>query len=102
MFQLGMMTQDGDGGPKDDAAAKGWFEQAAALNHAGALERLGDYAETGRAGPKDRAAAVAFYKKAAALGDEDAQEALKRIRCPYTLKDKNGKVAGSICYDGPD
>jgi TPR repeat protein len=102
MFQLGMMTQDGDGGPKDDAAAKGWFEKAAALNHAGALERLGDYAETGRAGPKDRAAAVAFYKKAAALGDEDAQEALKRIRCPYTLKDKNGKVAGSICYDGPD
>jgi TPR repeat protein len=102
MFQLGMMTQDGDGGPKDDAAAKAWFEKAAALNHAGALERLGAYAEAGRAGPKDMTAAMAYYKKAAAMGEEDAQAALKRLRCPFTLKDKNGKVAGSICYDGPD
>jgi TPR repeat protein len=102
MFQLGMMTQDGDGGPKDDAAAKAWFEKAAALNHASALERLGAYAEAGRAGPKDAAAALKYYKQAAALGEEDAQAALKRLRCPFTLKDKNGKVAGSICYDGED
>jgi uncharacterized protein len=102
MFQLGMMTQDGDGGPKDDAAAKAWFEKAAAHDHAGALERLGAYAEDGRAGPKDAAAALAFYKKAAALGDDDAQEALQRLRCPFTLKDKNGKVVGNICHDGPD
>jgi TPR repeat protein len=100
MFQLGLMTQDGDGAPKDDTAAKAWFEKAAALDHANALERLGAYAEAGRAGPKDAAAAIAFYKKAAALGDDDAQAALKRLRCPFTLKDKTGKVAGSICYDG--
>jgi TPR repeat protein len=102
MFQLGMMTQDGDGGPKDDAAAKAWFEKAAALNHAGALERLGAYAEAGRAGPKDAAAALEYYKQAAALGEEDAQAALKRLRCPFTLKDKNGKVVGGICHDGQD
>jgi uncharacterized protein len=102
MFQLGMMTEDGDGGPKDDAAAKAWFEKAAALNHAGALERLGAYAEAGRAGPKDMTAAMSYYKKAAAMGEEDAQAALQRLRCPFTLKDKSGKVAGSICYDDPD
>jgi TPR repeat protein len=102
MFQLGMMTQDGDGGPKDDTAAKAWFEKAAALNHAGALERLDAYAEAGRAGPKDMAAAVAYYRKAAAIGEEGAQAALKRLRCPVTLEDKSGKVAGSICYDGKD
>jgi uncharacterized protein len=102
MFQLGLMTQDGDDGPRDDAAAKAWFEKAAALNHAGALERLGAFAEAGRAGPKNQPAAIAFYKKAAALGDDEAQAALKRLRCPFTLKDKNGKVAGSICYDGTD
>ena len=102
MFQLGMMTQDGDGGAKDDAAAKAWFEKAAALDHAGALERLGAYAEAGRAGPKDMTAALKYYKQAAALGEEDAQAALKRLRCPFTLRDKNGKVAGSMCYDGPD
>jgi TPR repeat protein len=102
MFQLGMMTQDGDGGPKDDVAAKAWFEKAAALDHAGALERLGAYAEAGRAGAKDAKTALTYYKKAAALGDEDAQASLDRLRCPFTLKDKNGKVAGSICYDGDD
>src|SRR5262249_13825888 len=87
MFQLGMMTQDGDGGPKDDAAAKAWFEKAAALNHAGALERLGAYAEAGRAGPKDMTAAMGDYKKAA-MGEEDAQAAVHLLRCPFTLKDK--------------
>jgi uncharacterized protein len=102
MFHIGMMTQDGDGGPKDDAAAKAWFEKAAALDHAGALERLGAYAEDGRAGAKDMTAAPAYYKKAAALGDKDAQASLERLRCPFTLKDKSGKVVGNICYDGPD
>jgi TPR repeat protein len=102
MFQLGLMTQDGDGGPKDDVAAKALFEKAAALGHSGAIERMGAYAEAGRAGPKDPKAAIAFYKKAAALGDEDAMAALKRMRCPFALKDKNGNAAGSICFDGKD
>jgi TPR repeat protein len=100
MFQLGLMTQDGDGGSKDDVAAKALFEKAASLDHGGALERLGAYAEAGRAGPKDQQAAIAFYKKAAALGDDDATAALRRLRCPFTLKDKNGQAAGSICFDG--
>jgi uncharacterized protein len=88
MFQLGMMTQDGDGGPEDDPAAKARFEKAAALDHAG--------------GAKDAEAALAYYKKAAALGDEDAQASLERLRCPFTLKDKSGKVVGNICHDRPD
>jgi uncharacterized protein len=100
MYQLGLMTQDGDGGPKDDVAAKAWFEKAAALDHAGAIEELGEYAEAGRAGPKDQEAALAFYKQAAALGDEDAADALKRLRCPFAMKDKNGKPVGRICFSG--
>jgi TPR repeat protein len=39
-------------------------------------------------------AALKYYKQAAALGEEDAQAALKRLRCPFTLRD--------MCYDGPD
>jgi uncharacterized protein len=100
MYQLGLMTQDGDGGPKDDAAAKVWFEKAAEHNHGGALERLGAYAEEGRAGQKDEKAAIAFYKKAADLGSDDAADALQRLRCNFTLKDKDGKVVGRICYTG--
>lgn len=101
MLQLGLMTQDGDGGPKDDAAAKALFEKAAALNNPGALYMLGEYAESGRAGAKDDKAAMEFYRKAADLGDEDAREAYERLRCPFGLKDKNGKSAGAICFDPP-
>lgn len=100
MFQLGLMTQDGDGGSKDDVAAKAWFEKAAEHDHGGALERLGAYAEEGRAGPKDEKAAIAFYKKAADLGDDDAADALRRLRCKFTMKDKDGKIVGNICYTG--
>jgi TPR repeat protein len=99
MFQLGMMTQDGDGGKKDLKAAKAWFEQAAALEHANATFMLGSYAEEGKAGPRDKKAAIDYYRKAAALGDSDAEDALKRLRCPFALKDKDGKSAGAICFD---
>jgi uncharacterized protein len=102
MYQLGLMTQDGDGSQKDDAVAKAWFEKAAAHNHGGAIERLGAYAEEGRAGPKDEKSAITLYKKAAELGSDEAADALKRLRCNFTLKDKDGKVVGGLCYDGND
>jgi TPR repeat protein len=99
MFQLGLMRQDGDGGKKDPKAAKAWFEKAAALEHANAIYMLGEYAEQGTAGPRDQKAAIDYYRKAAALGDSDAEDALKRLRCPLSLKDKDGKQAGMICFD---
>jgi TPR repeat protein len=100
MYQLGLMTQDGDGAPSDPAAAKVLFEQAAALDHADALERLGAYAETGRTGPKDERAAWAYYQRAAALGNNDAAAGLKRLQCPFSLRSEDGKVAGKVCFDG--
>jgi len=100
MYQLGLMIQDGDGGAKDDFAAKALFERAAALDHADALERLGAFAEAGRAGAKDARAAIAYYRRAAALGNEDAGKALERLRCPFAIKDRDGKSAGRICFDG--
>ena len=97
-YQLGVMNADGVGGPKDDVAARAWFEKAAAQNHPGALERMGDFAESGRGGPKDTAAAKAYYEKAAALGNDSAKTALKRVECPYVIKDKNGKFVTSLCF----
>src|SRR5262249_55493454 len=38
-YQLGLMYEDGVGGPKDEVAARALFEKAAAQNHPGALER---------------------------------------------------------------
>jgi TPR repeat protein len=97
-YQLGLMTADGIGGPKDDAAARALFEKAAAQNHPGAMERMGAFAQSGRGGPQDSSAAKAYYEKAAALGNEDAKTALKRVECPYVIKDKNGKFVTSLCF----
>jgi TPR repeat protein len=97
-YQLGLMLADGTGGPKDDVGARGLFEKAAAQNHPGALERMGAFAQEGRGGPKDSSAAKTYYERAAALGDEDAKKALKRIECPYAIKDKRGNLVRTICF----
>jgi len=97
-YQLGLMSADGIGGPQDDVAARAWFEKAAAQNHAGALERMGAFAQSGRGGPKDASAAKAYYERAAVLGNEEAKAALKRLECPYVLKDKRGGVVTNLCF----
>ncbi len=96
-FQLGLMLANGIGGPKDDVAARTMFEKAAAQGNADALDWMGSFAENGRGGPQDANAAKAFYEKAAALGNEDAKAALRRLKCPWVLKDKRGNVLTDIC-----
>ena len=97
-YQLGIMLSEGNGGAKDDTAARTLFEKAAAQNHSGALERMGAFAQAGRGGPKDSDAAKAYYERAAALGDEDAKKALERLRCPYAIKDKRGNLVTNLCF----
>jgi TPR repeat protein len=97
-YQLGMMIANGVGGPKDDVTARALFEKAAAQNHPAALERMGAFALEGRGGNKDTTAAKAYYEKAAALGNEDAKAALKRLECPYVIKDKRGNFVTNLCF----
>jgi len=97
-YQLGLMLSEGEGGQKDDFGARAMFEKAAAQNHPGALERMGAFAQEGRGGAKDKDAAKAYYERAAALGDEDAKKALERLRCPYAIKDKQGKLVTTLCF----
>jgi uncharacterized protein len=97
-YRLGLMVAEGVGGPKDDVAARSLFEKAAAQNHPGALERMGAFAQSGRGGPQDSSAAKAYYEKAAALGNEDAKAALKRLACPWVLKDKRGNLVTELCF----
>jgi hypothetical protein len=59
---------------------------------------MGAFTQEGRGGPKDSAAAKAYYGRAAALGDEDAKKALKRIECPYVIKDKRGNFVTNLCF----
>lgn len=97
-YQLGVMYANGEGGPQDDFAARSWFEKAAAQNHSGALLAMGVFAQDGRGGPEDSNAAKSYYERAAALGNEDAKTALKRLQCPYVLKDKRGNVMSNLCF----
>jgi TPR repeat protein len=97
-YQLGLMTAEGIGGPQNDVTARALFEKAAAQGHPGALERMGAFAQSGRGGPQDSNAAKAYYEKAVALGNEDAKAELKRLECPYVLKDKRGNVVSNLCF----
>lgn len=96
-FQLGWMLATGLGGPQDDVGARSLFEKAAAQNHPEALDWMGNFAESGRGGPKDKDAAKNYYQRAAALGNEDAKAALKRLECPFVIKDKRGKFVSYVC-----
>jgi TPR repeat protein len=97
-YQLGLMIADGVGGPRDDVTARALFEKAAAQGHPGALERMGAFTQQGRGGEKNATAAKAYYEKAAALGNEDAKAALKRLECPYVIKDKRGNFVTNLCF----
>jgi uncharacterized protein len=97
-YQLGLLLAEGTGGAKDEAGARALFEKAAAQNHPGALTRLGEFAEQGLGGSKDAAAAKSYYQRAADLGDDDAKKALKRLECPYVLKDKRGNLVSNLCF----
>jgi TPR repeat protein len=97
-FQLGVMRANGTGGPQDDVGARAIFEKAAAQNQPEALQWLGVFAQSGRGGPQDSAAAKGYYERAAALGNAEAKAALKRLECPYVLKDKTGHVVTNLCF----
>jgi uncharacterized protein len=97
-YQLGLMLANGTGGTQDDNGARSLFEKAAAQNHPAALEQMGEFTEQGRGGPKDKDAAKAYYERASALGDENAKKALKRMDCPYAIKDKRGNLVTNLCF----
>jgi TPR repeat protein len=97
-YQLGLMLANGSGGAQDDSGARSLFEKAAAQNHPAALEEMGEFTEQGRGGPKDKSVAKAYYERAAALGDENAKKALKRMECPYAIKDKRGNLVSNLCF----
>ena len=52
----------------------------------------------GRRDRIDRVRGLAPVAQAAALGSESAKTALKRVECPYVIKDKNGKFVTNLCF----
>ena len=69
MYNYGTALALGEGVTEDKAAALGWFEKAAALGNAKAINHVGSFHEDGWVVPRDMAKAAECYARAAEGGD---------------------------------
>jgi TPR repeat protein len=69
MYNYATALALGDGVPEDKPAALAWFERAAALGNAKAVNYIGSFHEDGWVVPRDMAKAAECYAKAAEGGD---------------------------------
>ena len=72
-FNLGVMYDNGDGVPENDAEAVRWFRKAADQGYAPAQFNLGNMYHFGEGVPVNDAEAVKWYRKAADQGKRTAQ-----------------------------
>jgi len=72
-FNLGVMYDEGDGVPEDDAEAVKWYRKAADQGLAEAQSNLGLMYANGKGVPEDDAEAVKWYREAADQGLAGAQ-----------------------------
>lgn len=69
MYNYATALALGEGVTEDKVAALGWFEKAAALGNAKAINHVGSFHEDGWVVPRDRAKAAKYYARAAEGGD---------------------------------
>lgn len=72
-FNLGVMYENGEGVPENDAEAVKWYRKAADQGLADAQYNLGLMYSSGEGVPENDAQAVRWYRKAADQGDAMAQ-----------------------------
>ena len=75
-YNLGVIYNNGEGVPKDDAEAVRWFQLAAEQGYAKAQFELGYKYRWGQGVPLDDAEAVRWYRLAAEQGDDIGQFSL--------------------------
>ena len=80
MVNLGLMYYEGDGVAKDCNVAVDWYSKAAENDNSTAMYDRGTMYLKGSGVDKDMETAVVWYKKAAKLGDEQAKEALVKLK----------------------
>ncbi len=99
-FAYGMALLKGEGVAKDEAAAKSYFEKAAAAGHPGALYNLGVLALA--AEPKDFKSAADDFRKSADGGDLDALFALAALFRAGEGVQKNPDEAAALFKQAAD
>ncbi|HMX63369.1 MAG TPA: inorganic phosphate transporter, partial [Candidatus Sumerlaeota bacterium] len=82
MLNLGVAKLTGQGGVKDEAAAKELFERAGQLNHPAAFFNLGVMSLQGAGVPKDEKHAATMFKKCI---DREAIPAWIKVICAITM-----------------
>jgi TPR repeat protein len=65
---LGVLSQQGNGAPKDYDAARGWYEKAVAAGDPAGLHAIGGLYEQGAGVPRDYGEACRWYEKAFTKG----------------------------------
>lgn len=69
MYNYATALALGEGLAEDKAAALAWFEKAAAMGNAKAINHVGSFHEDGWVVPRDRGKAADYYARAAEGGD---------------------------------
>ena len=85
-FNLGVMYDNGEGVPEDDAEAVKWFRMAAEQGYALAQYNLGVMYATGEGVPEDYVRAYAWFNLAAAQGYEPALKVRDSLRKRMSAK----------------
>ena len=75
-FNMGWLSSQGIGMPKDRQAAFDWYKKAFDKKYAFASRRIADLLWVGIAGKPDQAEAIRYYKLSAENGDDDADYVL--------------------------
>jgi len=93
MHNLGAMLENGRGTSKNLAEAKFWYERAAALGYAPALNDLGRLYLAGAGVPKNYVRAKISFEQAAKLGDARAMNNLGMLYLNGTGVQRNINLA---------
>jgi len=83
-WHLGILYDDGDVVPKDDALAVQWFQRAAEQGYVRAQTTLGAYYYAGRGVPQDYSKAYFWSLLALAQGDKDSKLRLEGLSTQMT------------------
>jgi uncharacterized caspase-like protein len=80
MNSVGVFYEAGRQVAQDYAAARTWYERAAARGNEVAMRNLGSLYERGAGVPKDLVTARSWYEKAAAAGDKESRTHLQALK----------------------
>tara|TARA_B100001105_G_scaffold174513_1_gene140621 strand:- start:446 stop:796 length:351 start_codon:yes stop_codon:yes gene_type:complete len=91
-YSLGLMYDEGEGVPENDAEAVRWYRLAAEQGNTLAQYNLGVMYANGRGVPENDAEAVKGYRLAAEQGDASAQSNLRGMSAYGMVNESNRKL----------